>query len=110
MQAPSDATGFSIAALGARDWLFIALGIVTAGYLVVLARAYKTLRHLRCQLRREFLRYAWHRLVRDHDVGFRHFKMVPDEQIPGTLNVGYVIPTVVQALSTRNSSLSMPRP
>lgn len=28
---------------------------------------------------------------------FRFFKMVPDEHIPGTLNVGHIIPTVVQA-------------
>lgn len=27
---------------------------------------------------------------------FRAWKLVPDEKIPGTLNVGYVIPTVVQ--------------
>jgi uncharacterized membrane protein YfcA len=29
---------------------------------------------------------------------FRHWKLVPDEQIPGTLNVGHVLPTVVQAI------------
>jgi uncharacterized membrane protein YfcA len=28
---------------------------------------------------------------------FRAFKMVPDEHIPGTLNVGHIVPTVVQA-------------
>jgi uncharacterized membrane protein YfcA len=28
---------------------------------------------------------------------FRHWRLVPDEKIPGTLNVGYVLPTVVQA-------------
>jgi uncharacterized membrane protein YfcA len=28
---------------------------------------------------------------------FRHWKLVRDERIPGTLNVGYVLPTVVQA-------------
>ena len=28
---------------------------------------------------------------------FRFFKLVPDEHIPGTLNVGHIIPTVVQA-------------
>jgi uncharacterized membrane protein YfcA len=29
---------------------------------------------------------------------FRFTKMVPDEQIPGTLNVGHALPTIVQAL------------
>ncbi len=29
---------------------------------------------------------------------FRGWKLVPDEQIPGTLNVGHVVPTVVQAI------------
>ncbi|HEY4304338.1 MAG TPA: sulfite exporter TauE/SafE family protein [Gemmatimonadaceae bacterium] len=28
---------------------------------------------------------------------FRQWRLVPDEKIPGTLNVGYVLPTVVQA-------------
>lgn len=29
---------------------------------------------------------------------FKSWKLVPDEQIPGTLNVGHVLPTIVQAL------------
>lgn len=29
---------------------------------------------------------------------FKLWKLVPDEQIPGTLNVGHVLPTIVQAL------------
>ena len=29
---------------------------------------------------------------------FRVWKLVPDEQIPGTLNVGHVLPTVIQAI------------
>ena len=29
---------------------------------------------------------------------FRLWKLVPDEQIPGTLNVGHMLPTVVQAI------------
>ncbi len=29
---------------------------------------------------------------------FRTWKLVPDEQIPGTLNVGHVVPTVTQAI------------
>ncbi len=29
---------------------------------------------------------------------FRAWKLVPDEQIPGTLNVGHILPTVIQAI------------
>src|SRR5215510_3736578 len=29
---------------------------------------------------------------------YKFFRLVPDEQIPGTLNVGHALPTVVQAL------------
>ena len=29
---------------------------------------------------------------------FRFWKVVPDEKIPGTLNVGHTLPTLVQAL------------
>jgi uncharacterized membrane protein YfcA len=29
---------------------------------------------------------------------FRKWRLVPDEQIPGTLNVGHVLPTVIQAI------------
>ena len=39
---------------------------------------------------------------------FRAWRLVPDELIPGTLNVGHVLPTVVQAViympSCRSSS------
>ena len=30
----------------------------------------------------------------------RFFKLIPDEKIPGSLNVGYVLPTVIQAYVT----------
>src|SRR5215472_13128982 len=30
----------------------------------------------------------------------RFFKLIPDEKIPGSLNVGYVIPTMIQAYVT----------
>ena len=97
MQAPSDATGFSIAALTARDWLFIALGIVTAGYLVVLSRAYKTLAISVVSFIANFFDTLGIGSFATTTSAVRQFKMIPDEQIPGTLNVGYVIPTVAQA-------------
>ena len=28
---------------------------------------------------------------------FRIFKMVPDERIPGTMNIGHTLPTIIQA-------------
>lgn len=97
MQAPSDATGFSIAALSARDWLFIALGLVTAGYLVVLSRAYKTLAISVVSFIANFFDTLGIGSFATTTSALRQFKMVPDEQIPGTLNVGYVLPTVAQA-------------
>ena len=91
----------------ARDGLLIALAVVTVIYLVVFARA------------------LWKRAKAGEKVAtpapiwivsfianffdtlgigsyattttmFRPWKMVPDEPLPGTLNVGYVIPTVVE--------------
>ena len=54
----------------------------------------------------ELLRHARHRLVRDHDRGFKLARLVPDELIPGTLNVGHALPTVAQALIFIASSRS----
>jgi uncharacterized membrane protein YfcA len=97
MQAPSDATGFSLAALTARDWLFIALGIVTAGYLAVLSRAYKALQISVISFFANFLDTLGIGSFATTTSAIRQFKLMPDELIPGTLNVGYVIPTVAQA-------------
>jgi uncharacterized membrane protein YfcA len=97
MLAPSDATGFSLATLGARDWLFIALGIATAGYLAVLARAYKALPISVIAFVTNFFDTLGIGSFATTTSAVRYFKVIPDELIPGTLNVGYVIPTVVQA-------------
>jgi uncharacterized membrane protein YfcA len=103
MQLPADS-----ASVHARNALFIALGIVTFAFLVVFFR-------------------AWARKRREGQAGdggiatgltgfaanffdtlgigsfatsttvFRHFKLLRDEQIPGTLNVGYALPTIAEA-------------
>lgn len=97
MQAPSEAAGFSIAALSARDWLFIALAVVTAGYLVVLSKAYKALHISVVSFFANFLDTLGIGSFATTTAAIRQFKLMPDELIPGTLNVGYVIPTVAQA-------------
>ena len=53
---------------------------------------------LRHRLRDKFLRHARCRLLCDHDRRYRLRGLVPDEQIPGTLNVGHAVPTFAQAL------------
>ena len=92
----------------ARDALFLALGLVTVGFVVVIAKA---LRHraaagekiatpLNISLT-SFIANFFDTL----GIGsfatttsiFRQWRMVPDERIPGTLNVGYALPTIVQA-------------
>lgn len=97
MQAPSDTAAFSLAALSARDWLFISLGVVTAGYLVVLSRAYQSLAISVVSFVANFFDTLGIGSFATTTSAFRQFKLVPDEQIPATLNVGYVIPTVAQA-------------
>ena len=48
--------------------------------------------------RHELFRHARHRLVRDDDRAVPvPAALVPDRIIPGTLNVGHTLPTVVQA-------------
>jgi uncharacterized membrane protein YfcA len=97
----------------AKDYLFLALSLFTLFYIVVLARTV-------IRARRETggselgdatptpLRAGTGFLTNFFDtlgIGsfatttsiFRFFKMVPDERIPGTLNVGHTLPTIAQA-------------
>jgi uncharacterized membrane protein YfcA len=80
--------------------LFVALGIVTAGFIAVWA-----------------VSLGWGRELRDGGIGFftnfldtlgigsfatttslfRLGKLVPDEEIPGTLNVGHTLPSILEA-------------
>jgi uncharacterized membrane protein YfcA len=83
--------------LTARDALFIALGIVTAGYFVVLARSFKALGISIISFIANFFDTLGIGSFATTTAMVRQFKLIPDEHIPGSLNVGYVIPTVVQA-------------
>jgi len=91
----------------AKTWLLLALGAISVAYLAVWVRAARRA-HKRAD------RPTW----RDSVVGFvtnffdtlgigsfapttsafRMWRLVPDEKIPGTLNVGHSLPTVAQAL------------
>jgi hypothetical protein len=52
----------------------------------------------RWSVRHRLPRHARHRIVRGDDDDLPAWRMVPDQNIPGTLNVGHALPTVVQAL------------
>jgi uncharacterized membrane protein YfcA len=92
MQLPSDP-----ASVTARNALFIALGVETAGYLAVLAKAYKSLGITIVSFIANFFDTLGIGSYATTTAMVRQFKLVPDERLPGTLNVGYVIPTVVEA-------------
>lgn len=92
----------------ARDALFVALGIITIGFLVALARALRQRAAAGEQIRPtaaisliSLIANFWDTL----GIGsfatttsmIRQWKLIPDERMPGSLNVGYVIPTVLQA-------------
>ena len=92
----------------ARDGLFVALAIVTLSYLVYLARALRVRAAAGDRVRPDAPIAAVSFVANFFDtlgIGsyatttsmFRQWRMVRDERIPGTLNIGYVIPTVTQA-------------
>ena len=91
--------------------LLLALGVFTAGYLIVFiaglvrdAREGKSLASNPIMFVVSFIANFFDTL----GVGsyatttsmVRFFKLIPDEKIPGSLNVGYVLPTVIQAYVT----------
>jgi uncharacterized membrane protein YfcA len=91
----------------ARDGLLIALAVVTLVYLVVFARALWLRAKAGEKISTPFPIWVVSFVANFFDtlgIGsyattttmFRPWKMVPDETLPGTLNVGYVIPTVVE--------------
>jgi uncharacterized membrane protein YfcA len=95
-------------AVTARNALFIALGIFTIGYLVVLVRGLRARAAAGESLKSPAAIWVVSFIANFFDtlgIGsyatttsmFRQWKLVPDERIPGTLNVGYVLPTVIQA-------------
>jgi uncharacterized membrane protein YfcA len=96
MQAPSDPAAVAAAAM-ARNGLFITLAVFTAGYFVVLARAFNSLAISIVSFIANFFDTLGIGSFATTTTMVRQFKLIPDELLPGTLNVGYVIPTVVQA-------------
>ncbi len=97
--------------MNAKTILLVALGIVTAAYLFVLWRALARARDAAVSetnptptiagLATGFFANFWDTLgigsFATTTTIFRQWKMVRDEWIPGTLNVGHTIPTIVQA-------------
>jgi uncharacterized membrane protein YfcA len=88
--------------------LFIALGIFAASYLLIwfpaIARKWRTSRTHTPTLRDGFIGLITN-FFDTLGIGsyapttsfFKLWGLVPDEQIPGTLNVGHTIPTIIQA-------------
>ncbi|MEP6492907.1 MAG: sulfite exporter TauE/SafE family protein [bacterium] len=92
----------------ARDALFVALGLITVGFIVALTRALRARAAAGERVRPtvaisiiSFIANFWDTL----GIGsfatttsmVRQWRLIPDERMPGSLNVGYVIPTVLQA-------------
>src|SRR5437870_6682437 len=86
-----------IAAYGPREWLFVALGLFTFGYLLMLARTYRELPVAVVSFVANFFDTLGIGSYATTTSMVRQWKLIPDEWIPGSLNVGYVLPTVVQA-------------
>jgi uncharacterized membrane protein YfcA len=92
----------------ARDALFVALALVTIGYLVMLVRSLRQRADSGDRVRPTLGMSVISFVANFFDtlgIGsyatttsmVRQWKLIPDERIPGSLNVGYVIPTVIQA-------------
>ena len=92
----------------ARDALFIALGLVTVGFVIVIVKALRERAAAGEKVATPPGIWATSFVANFFDtlgIGsfatttsiFRQWRMVLDERIPGTLNVGYALPTIVQA-------------
>jgi uncharacterized membrane protein YfcA len=92
----------------ARDALFVALGVVTLAFLAMIIKALRDRAAAGEKLATPPSIWGVSFIANFFDtfgVGsfattttmFRQWRLVPDEQIPGTLNIGYVLPTVAQA-------------
>jgi uncharacterized membrane protein YfcA len=92
----------------ARNALFVALGLATLGFLVVVVKALRANAARGERVRTPAIISVTSFLANFLDTlgvgsfatttsAFRQWKMVPDEKIPGTLNIGYALPTIVEA-------------
>jgi uncharacterized membrane protein YfcA len=91
----------------AKTWLLLALGTVSAAYLVVWVQSARrsSERVDRPTWRQSIVGFVTNFFdtlgigsYAPTTAAFRLWRLVPDEKIPGTLNVGHSIPTMVQAL------------
>jgi uncharacterized membrane protein YfcA len=103
MQAPA-LTGSTTA----RDALFVALGLIAIGFIWVIVNALRQRTAAGEKIASPLNIWVTSFIANFFDtlgVGsfatttsvFRQWRMVPDERIPGTLNIGYALPTIVQA-------------
>ena len=95
--------------IDARDLLFVALGLVTLAYLGIFVRGLQRARADRGESARTTPALLATGFVTNFfdtmGIGsfatttavFRQWRMVRDERIPGTLNVGHTLPTIAQA-------------
>ena len=92
----------------ARDALFVALGLVAIGFVAVIVTALRQRAAAGERIASPLNIWVTSFVANFFDtlgVGsfatttsiFRQWRMVPDERIPGTLNIGYALPTIVQA-------------
>jgi uncharacterized membrane protein YfcA len=100
-----------IAHLGARGLLFLALGVFAIAYVWILVAGLRRQRAVtddgapragaRALLATGFVTNFFDTLgigsFATTTTIFRHWKLVRDEHIPGTLNIGHTLPTIVQA-------------
>jgi uncharacterized membrane protein YfcA len=89
--------------LSARDWIFVALGIFTAGWVWIWfqgkgrAPGVPSLFELLLGFGTNFFDTLGIGSFAPTTAIFKFRRMVPDEKIPGTLNVGHSIPTLAEA-------------
>lgn len=92
----------------ARDALFVALGLIAIGFIAVIVNALRQRAAAGERIATPVNIWVTSFVANFFDtlgVGsfatttsvFRQWRMVPDERIPGTLNIGYALPTIVQA-------------
>jgi uncharacterized membrane protein YfcA len=104
MQIPTAPASSSVQA---QDALLIALGVITFGFLIVFARVLRARAAAGDQVRPRGPISAVSFVANFFDtlgIGsyatttamVRQWKLIPDERIPGSLNIGYVIPTVLE--------------
>lgn len=88
-----------------KTWLFLALGVIAAGFLVAVGRVLLRAAGPKLPTGREAAIGFGTNFFDTLGIGsyapttvlFRFFGLVPDEKIPGTLTIGHALPTIVQA-------------